>query len=45
MAKKTPKKKKRAKKYEPKLQIKGSFIDVIRAAVAPEPPKKKEKKK
>jgi hypothetical protein len=26
--------KKRAKKYEPKLEIKGSFIDVIKAAVA-----------
>lgn len=33
-------KKKRAKKYDPKLKIDASFIDVINSAVAPEKPKK-----
>lgn len=28
-------KKKRAKQYEPKLAVKGSFIDIINAAVKP----------
>ena len=29
-------KKKRAKKYEPKLKVNASFIDIINTAVAPE---------
>jgi hypothetical protein len=36
--KKAAKKKKRAKRYEPKLKVNGSFIDIINAAV--QPPKK-----
>jgi hypothetical protein len=41
MAENTPKKpkkpaKKRAKKYEPKLKVDGSFIDVIKAALSPD---------
>jgi hypothetical protein len=41
MAKTAKKKsKKRAKHYEPKLEVKGSFIDIINAAVAPEKKKK-----
>jgi len=34
--KKKPAKKKRAKKYDPKLKVDGSFIDVIKASVAPD---------
>lgn len=36
--KKKAAKKKRAKSYEPKLAVNGSFIDIINAAV--QPPKK-----
>ncbi len=32
--------KKRAKHYEPKLKLKGSFIDIINAAVTPKKKKK-----
>jgi hypothetical protein len=35
MAKKKAAKKKRAHKYEPKLKVTGSFIDLINAAVKP----------
>jgi hypothetical protein len=38
MAKKKAAKKKRAHKYDPKLKVKGSFLDLINAAV--QPPKK-----
>lgn len=41
--KKAASKKKRAAKYEPKLKVKGSWIDVINAAVAPDPTPKKKK--
>jgi hypothetical protein len=42
MAKAAKKKiaKKRAKKYDPKLKVNGSFIDVIKTAVAPDKKKK-----
>jgi hypothetical protein len=43
MAKKV--KKKRAKEYEPKLKVDGSFIDVINAALAPDKKKATPKKK
>jgi hypothetical protein len=39
MAKKKVKKK-RAEKYEPKLKVKGKFIDLINAAVKPKEEKK-----
>lgn len=43
--KKVKKKKKRAKKYETKLAINGTFLDVIKASTLPDLPKEKQGKK
>lgn len=47
MAKETNKKepKERAKKYDPKVAIKGAFEDVIAISVGKQPAKKEKKKK
>ena len=45
MKKAKKKKKKRASKYETKLAINGTFLDVIKASVLPDLPKEKKGKK
>ena len=45
MKKAKKKKKKRSHKYETKLAINGTFLDVIKASVLPDLPKEKQGKK